>query len=60
MDKITIDTYNKQAADYDNETADFWKHFQVDIINEFSKRACVKGDGTVMHGKGLESRSRRF
>lgn len=35
MDKITIDTYNKMALDYDAEVADFWKIFPRTILDTF-------------------------
>ena len=42
MDKITIDTYNKSATDYENETKDFWDRFPSTIIDHFEK-SCKKG-----------------
>ena len=50
MDKITIDTYNKMAIDYDNETADFWQLFPRSIIKEFGDR--VKGGKILDVGSG--------
>ncbi len=45
MDKITIDTYNKMAVEYDNETADLWQLFPSGIIKVFGEM--VK-DGKVL------------
>lgn len=65
MDKITIDTYNKQAQEYDQETKDFWARFPVPIIDEFVKRM-LKGvkvldlgsgpgrDGLILKERGLD------
>ncbi len=63
MDKLTIDTYNKLARDYDEETADFWERFPSTIIDKFSERA--KGrildigsgpgrDGLILKEKGFD------
>lgn len=45
MDQQTIDTYNRQAKEYDVETADFWNRFPRAIIDTFIKQA---------HGKVLD------
>jgi ubiquinone/menaquinone biosynthesis C-methylase UbiE len=45
MDQQTIDTYNKLAQEYDNETKDFWERFPRTIIDNFSK---------LVHGKILD------
>ncbi len=37
MDSKTIDTYNKLAREYDEETADFWDRFPRTIIDAFVK-----------------------
>jgi len=37
MDKKTIDTYNKWAQEYDNETSDFWERFPRTIIDKFAQ-----------------------
>lgn len=37
MDKKTIDTYNKTAKEYDEETVDFWKIFPSSFIDAFKK-----------------------
>ena len=50
MDKITIDTYNKMAIEYDNETTDFWQRFPRSIIKEFGVR--VKGGKILDVGSG--------
>jgi ubiquinone/menaquinone biosynthesis C-methylase UbiE len=35
MDKQTIDTYNKRAKEYDNETVDFWNLFPRTFLDTF-------------------------
>ncbi len=35
MDRQTIDTYNKMAKEYDDETADFWDRFPRTFLNKF-------------------------
>ena len=35
MDKQTIDTYNKTAQEYDDETADFWNKFPRTFLDRF-------------------------
>jgi ubiquinone/menaquinone biosynthesis C-methylase UbiE len=35
MDRKTIDTYNRFAREYDEETADFWDKFPRTIIDKF-------------------------
>ena len=42
MDKKTIQTYDRHAKEYDEETADFWKKFPRTFINEFIKLASGK------------------
>jgi ubiquinone/menaquinone biosynthesis C-methylase UbiE len=37
MDKKTIDTYNKLAQEYDNETKGFWESFPHTIIDKFAQ-----------------------
>jgi ubiquinone/menaquinone biosynthesis C-methylase UbiE len=37
MDKVTIDTYDKMAEEYDEETSTFWKRFPVNFIEQFVK-----------------------
>ncbi len=47
MDRITIDTYNELAKDYDKDTADFWRHFPNTIITQFAEK--VSGDKKVLN-----------
>lgn len=35
MDRQTIDTYNKLAKEYDDETVDFWERFPRTFLNKF-------------------------
>lgn len=35
MDQQTIDTYNKTAREYDEETVDFWNQFPRTFLNKF-------------------------
>lgn len=35
MDKQTINTYNKMAQEYDDETIDFWKDFPRTFLDTF-------------------------
>jgi ubiquinone/menaquinone biosynthesis C-methylase UbiE len=35
MDKQTIDTYNKRAKEYDDETVDFWNLFPRTFLDRF-------------------------
>lgn len=39
MDARTIDTYNKLAKEYDEETAEFWDNFPRTFINNFAELA---------------------
>lgn len=43
MDQKTIDTYNKMAAEYDNETIDFWERFSKTFINNFTELINISG-----------------
>lgn len=64
MDKITIDTYNKLADDYDKETEGFWKEFPVKIFEYFvdhckGKRILNLGSGpgrdaVILQDKGFD------
>lgn len=65
MDKVTIDTYNKLAKEYDEETRDFWELFPDTILKEFSSRVGENKkildlgsgpgrDGVLLQNKGLE------
>jgi ubiquinone/menaquinone biosynthesis C-methylase UbiE len=35
MDQQTIDTYNKMAKEYDDETVDFWEQFPRTFVDKF-------------------------
>jgi SAM-dependent methyltransferase len=63
MNKQTIDTYNKMAREYDEETIDFWDRFPRTFIDKFS--SLVKGkvldvgsgpgrDAVLLKNNGLE------
>ncbi len=63
MDKKTIQTYNKMAKEYDDETVDFWDRFPRTFFDDFINS--VKGkvldvgsgpgrDGAILKEKGLE------
>jgi ubiquinone/menaquinone biosynthesis C-methylase UbiE len=65
MDKETIDTYNKMAKEYDNETADFWDKFPISFIDKFKNSVVKNGkvlnvgsgpgrDGLILSKKGLD------
>lgn len=63
MDKVTIDTYNRTAQEYDAETAGFWDLFPRTIIDIFADvtrgRVLDVGsgpgrDGLILQKKGLE------
>ena len=65
MDSKTIDTYNKRAREYDNETSDFWQVIPRTIVDRFVSSIPAKGtvldvgsgpgrDGLILQGKGLE------
>lgn len=49
MDKQTIDTYNKMAKEYDNETVDFWNRFPRTFLDKFVQ---LSGKRTVNVGSG--------
>jgi len=62
MDKQTIDTYDKLAKEYDEETTSFWELFPSPFINAFADR--IDGqvlnvgsgpgrDGLLLKSKGL-------
>ncbi len=36
MDQTTVDTYNKQAQEYDDQTKDFWEIFPKTFLNKFA------------------------
>lgn len=63
MDQKTIDTYNKMAKEYDDETSGFWEFFPRSFFDKFIKS--VKGkvldigsgpgrDGLILKENGLE------
>lgn len=63
MDKITIQTYNQSAQDYDDETSDFWDRFPRTFLDEFINLGkgkvldlgCGPGrDGLLIQEKGCE------
>lgn len=63
MDKVTIDTYNQTAQEYDTETTDFWKLFPHTIIDIFASKTSGRvldvgsgpgRDGLLLQEKGLE------
>lgn len=63
MDKVTIDTYNRTAGEYDAETAGFWDVFPRAIIDTFANmphgRVLDVGsgpgrDGVILQEKGLD------
>ncbi len=45
MDQKTVDTYNKLAAEYDAEVADFWKRFPSEVFDRFIE---LVGGGRVL------------
>ncbi len=42
MDKQTINTYNKMAKQYDEETVDFWDRFPRTFLNRFVRLSGIK------------------
>lgn len=63
MDIQTINTYNKLAIDYDNETVDFWDRFPKTIFDKFIEltngRVLGVGsgpgrDGLILKNAGLD------
>lgn len=54
MDAQTIDTYDKMAVEYDNETVDFWKRFPRTFLDRFvelsGKRILDVGSGPGRDG----------
>lgn len=49
MDKQTIDTYNKMAKEYDDETIDFWERFPRTFVDKFIE---LSGKKIVNVGSG--------
>lgn len=58
MDKQTIDTYNKMAKEYDDETIDFWELFPRTFLDKFielsGKKIIDVGSGTGRDGLLLQ------
>lgn len=42
MDQKTVDTYNQMAAEYDEETIDFWEKFPRTFLNQFIAASGVR------------------
>lgn len=49
MDQPTINTYNKLAKDYDDETSDFWKRFPRTFLDKFIE---LSGNKIIDIGSG--------
>jgi ubiquinone/menaquinone biosynthesis C-methylase UbiE len=49
MDQQTIDTYNKMAKEYDDETVDFWERFPRIFLDKFIK---LSGEKIIDVGSG--------
>lgn len=49
MDQQTIDTYNKMAKEYDDETVDFWERFPRTFIGKFIE---LSGEKIINIGSG--------
>ncbi len=49
MDKQTVDTYNKLAVQYDEETVNFWELFPRSFIDKF---VSLSGDRVLDIGSG--------
>lgn len=45
MDKQTIDTYDRMAQEYDDETVDFWTQFPTTVLDVFAQHTT---GGTVL------------
>ncbi|MDQ5957906.1 MAG: hypothetical protein QG665_241 [Patescibacteria group bacterium] len=63
MDKKTIDTYNKMAKAYDDETIDFWDEFPNSFFEKFISLVDGKvldlgsgpgRDGLILKNKGID------
>lgn len=65
MDKQTIDTYNKMAREYDEETKGFWDAFPDEFLQTFAHAIVPKGrvldvgsgpgrDALLLQKKGLD------
>ncbi|MEX1997909.1 MAG: class I SAM-dependent methyltransferase [Candidatus Andersenbacteria bacterium] len=62
MDQKTVDTYNKMALEYDEETVDFWEQFPREFFDKFIALAQGKvldvgsgpgRDGLILQQQGL-------
>lgn len=49
MDQQTIETYNKMAKEYDDETVDFWERFPRTFIDKFAE---ISGNKIIDIGSG--------
>lgn len=49
MDQQTINTYNKMAKEYDDETVDFWEQFPRTFVDKFIK---ISGKKIINVGSG--------
>ncbi|HVX90699.1 MAG TPA: class I SAM-dependent methyltransferase [Candidatus Paceibacterota bacterium] len=49
MDQQTIDTYNKMAREYDDETVDFWERFPRTFLDKFME---LSGEKILDVGSG--------
>ncbi|KND50650.1 MAG: hypothetical protein ABA06_04285 [Parcubacteria bacterium C7867-001] len=49
MDQQTIDTYNKMAKEYDDETVDFWERFPRTFLDTFIE---LSGEKVIDIGSG--------
>jgi len=49
MDQQTVDTYNKMAREYDDETVDFWERFPRTFLDKFIK---LSGEKILDVGSG--------
>jgi SAM-dependent methyltransferase len=58
MDQQTIDTYNKMAREYDDETVDFWEQFPRTFLDKFielsGKKIADVGSGPGRDGLLLQ------
>ena len=49
MDQQTIDTYNKKAREYDDETVSFWQDIPKTFVNKFAE---LSGENIINVGSG--------
>jgi len=63
MDQYTIDTYNKMAREYDDETVDFWKRFPRTFLDRFivmsGKKIIDVGSGPGRDGLLLQEQGKK-